>query len=161
MKRILLLTPFVFLLFISCSSKHPSDKELLDNFQAHKAEFDQLLQMFLSDKGLGRVAYDFTRPGDPQTVGVTTDRLKEYRRRFDKLELSAGIEGYDGKDIVWLHSSTQGLAVSGSGKGYAYLRKPPEMQVQDLDKYWSKDGRSFTAFRHIEGNWYLYFNFED
>ena len=152
----------VAIVFVSgCSTKHPSDEALVNNFQSHRSEFDQLLQMFLADKKLGRVAYDFTRPANPAEIGISGQRLKEYRKLFDRLDLSAGIEGYDEKDLVWFHASTQGLSVTGSGKGYAWLTKPPQLVVENLDTYWSKDGRSFTAFRHIEGNWYLYFDYED
>lgn len=117
--------------------------------------------MFLTDRGLGRVAYDFTRPENPGAIGISRERLGAYRRLFDKLDLSAGIEGYDEKDIVWFHASTYGLSVTGSGKGYAYVKERPKLVVGNLDTYWSADGRSFTAFRHIEGNWYLYFDYED
>jgi hypothetical protein len=151
----------LFALLTGCSSKHPSDQSLLDNFQTHKAEFNQLLQMFLADKGLGRVAYDFTRPEHPENIGISSDRLQQYRKLFSRLGLSEGIEGYDEKELVWFHASAQGLSVTGSGKGYAYLTKPPPLIVESLDNYWSKDGKSFTAFRHIEGNWYLYFDYED
>jgi hypothetical protein len=55
-----------FILLISCSlacadKQHPKDQKLLENFQAHKAEFNQLVQMFQEDKSLGRVSFDFTR----------------------------------------------------------------------------------------------------
>lgn len=117
--------------------------------------------MFLEDKGLGRVAYDFTRPERPEEVGVTRERLADYRKLFGNLGLTAGVEGYDEKDMVWFHVSTYGLSVTGSSKGYAYLRERPKLVVDNLDTYWSRDGKSFTAFRHIEGDWYLYFDYED
>jgi hypothetical protein len=117
--------------------------------------------MFQSDKKLGRVAYDFTRPEKPGEIGITEERIKEYRRFFDELKLTAGIEGYEPKDSVMFIRSTQGLSISGSSKGFAYLEKRPELLVDSLDDYRSKDGRSFTAFRHIEGNWYLYYDYED
>lgn len=105
-------------LLMSCSSlaNHPSDASLIGNFQSHKAEFNRLLQMFLADKDLGRVAYNFTRPENPQAIGVTGDRLKAYRELFDKLGLSAGIEGYGKKNVVLFHASTSGLSVTGSSK---------------------------------------------
>ena len=87
----------ILALFGGCSSKHQPDQTLIDNFQSHKSEFDQLLHMFLADKALGRVAYDFTRPENPQSIGISQERLKEYRGLFDKLDLSAGIEGYEEK----------------------------------------------------------------
>lgn len=153
----------LLLMFCNCSSgpNHPSDKCMLEFWQAHKTEFEQLLQMFLADKDLGRVAYSFTRPEDAASAGVTAERLSDYRRRFSALNLTAGIEGYDEKDTVWFHASTYGLSVTGSGKGYAYSKVKPAILVEDLDKYWSKDGRSFIACRRIEGDWYLYFDYED
>src|ERR687886_466493 len=106
------------ILLSGCSSEHPSDRSLLDNFRLHKAEFERLLQMFRADKGLGRVAYDFTRPENPRDVGVSRERLREYRDLFGELGLSAGVEGYGEKEVIWFHASTRGLSVTGSSKGY-------------------------------------------
>jgi hypothetical protein len=149
------------LLSFGCSTQHPTDDTLLANFQSHKTEFNQLLQMFFADKGLGRVAKEFTRPANPADVKVTAERLSEYRQLFNKLDLRAGIEGYGQKDVITFYASTQGLAVSGSSKGFAYLKDPPKLLVEKLDGYRSPDGKSFTAFRHIEGNWYLFLEYED
>src|SRR5258706_15795853 len=111
------------------SSNHAPDQELINTWRDHKSEFQQLLQMFISDKGLGRVAPNFTRPENPISVGVTPERVKAYRNLCDALGLYAGIEGYDEKEIIWFHASTQGLAVSGSSKGYAHLSKTPALLV--------------------------------
>jgi len=168
----------VFCIIISCllgcnDKEHQKDEELLKNFQSYKVEFNQLLQNFQEDKSLGRVAPDFTRTSNffekckepngwnGKEVEVSNERLAEYRKLFDSLELSAGIEGYCGKEIIQFVSSTKGLSVTGSSKGYAYLRKSPKTLVDNLDNYWSEDRKSFTAYRHIEGNWYLYFDYED
>ncbi len=150
-------------LLTSCYMKHghPTDEELLGNWQTHKTDFDQLLQMFQTDKKLSRVSFDFTRPEHPDEIGISIERVNKYKGYFNKLGLTAGIEGYDERDTIWFYSSTQGLAVSGSSKGYAYLEIKPKLIVDDLDKYWSKDGKSFTAFKNIEGNWYLYLQFQN
>jgi hypothetical protein len=147
----------------ACASgaNHPADEALLSNFRSHRADFERLLQMFLADKGLGRVAPDFTRPDAPQSVGVAPERISEYRNLFKKLGLTAGIEGYEEKDHVWFHASTYGLAVTGSSKGYAHLKQRPALVVGSLDSYRHRDSRSFVVFRHIEGDWYLYFDYED
>ena len=129
--------------------------------------------MFLEDKSLGRVGSNFTRTANffekcesPNTwngkeIEVSNERLKEYKKLFATIGLSAGIEGYCEKKMITFYASTQGLSISGSTKGYAYLVTPPKTLVDNLDNYWSSDNRSFTAFRHIEGNWYLYFDYED
>ena len=143
------------------SSKHPSDERLIENFRAHKAEFDQLLRTFLADRGLTRVAEDFTRPDNAGVVGVSAESLKAYRRLFDRLGLKGGVEGPEPKEIVLFYASTQGLGVSGSSKGYAYCKERPPRLADDLDAYRPTDKESFTVFRHLEGNWYLYYNHRD
>lgn len=155
----------LFALLGSCAfgsaDKHVTDAELIENFQSHKEQFNQLLQMFLADKGLYRVGPDFTHPEDAQKVGIGREKLIEYRRIFGDLNLPHGVGKTEDEEIVWFNVSAQGLAVTGSSKGYAYAKSPPKLIVDSLETYWSKDGRSFTAFRHIEGNWYLYFDYED
>jgi hypothetical protein len=154
-----LLLPFV--LFASCvwqvfaPDLHPPDQLLLEQFQRHKAEFQQLLHMFIADRALERVATDFTRPENPSAVGIPPERIAHYRSLFQSLQLEAGIEGYGAKDTIWFLASTRGLAVSGSAKGYVYTRVPPATLTNDLDKTSVKDG--VPIYRHIEGNWYLYY----
>jgi hypothetical protein len=147
---------------------HPTDGRLIREFHSHTNDFERLLAMFREDRQLGRIAPGFTRPANffsgkplPEGKPAGVGRLAEYWALFAKLSLSAGIEGYDDKEMVRFIRSTRGLSISGSSKGYAYMEVPPELVVESLDDYWSGDGRSFTAFRHIEGNWYLYFDFED
>ena len=142
---------------------HPSAATLINNFHNNRADFERLLQMFMEDTQLGRVADDFTRPADinaPQ-VEVPAARLDQYRALFTRLTLTAGVEGYGDKQTVWFIASTQGLSISGSAKGYAYAVERPDLVVEDIDHYRSADGRSFTAYQLIEGNWYVYFDYED
>lgn len=155
----LVVTLLIFAPLNGCASDHPSDKALTENFQSHKAEFDQLLQMFLADEGLSLVDFGWTLPKEPESIGVTQERLEQYRKLFREVNLSKGIHSHKTKGIVWFTASTRGLGISGSGKGYAYATKRPELVVDDLDNYKSKNGKSFTAYKHIEGNWYLYFDF--
>ncbi len=160
----------VLFFFVSCGEKsHPKDVELIANFQNHKEEFNQLLKMFQEDESLGRVASDFTRKnfyekGSPKKwnrkeIEADEKRLTEYRKLFGQLGLSAGIEGYEEKDSIWFHASAQGLAVSGSSKGYVFvLKKPvPDLVVESLDDTKPNGKESTLAYRHIEGNWYLYY----
>jgi hypothetical protein len=156
--------PILLLMVLSlmgCSAKHPSDQVLLTDFENHKAEFNQLLEMFLADKKMSRVSYHFTRPENPSEVGVSEQRLQEYRDLFAKLDLSDGMEGNKDKDMVWFYASLSGVTVATSSKGFAYSSKPPQYLANSLDGYRSPDGKAYTVFRHIEGNWYLYLDVED
>jgi hypothetical protein len=152
----------------ACGARHPPDAQLIARFHRERASFETLKDMFLAEKTLGRIAPTFTRPVDffsahalPPETTVSVQRLAEYRILFQRLGLESGIEGYDAKEEIFFHASSSGLSISGSSKGYAYLAHAPPLVVPDLDRYWSSDGQSFTAFRHIDGRWYLYFDFED
>ncbi len=140
---------------------HPTDAELIENWTRNRKAFDELLRLFEGDQRLGRVAPDFIRPAKLEDAGVSRERIKDYQQRCRALRLEAGIEGYDEKSTIWFHASTRGLSVTGSSKGYAYVTRVPDLVVPSLDDYRSADGRSYTAYRHLEGDWYLYIAYED
>src|SRR2546430_5260668 len=78
---------------LGCGST-PSDQDLVAEFHRHRADYDTLVAMLRADSGLGRVAYDFTRPANffsgaplPASTSVTPARLASYRRLFDRLSL--------------------------------------------------------------------------
>ena len=142
-------------------SSHPTDDALLRNFASHEADFERLLTMIRADKKLQRVDDTWTRPEDPSTIGITPERIRSYRALFSTLGIPRGFYAFHDPEHFTFLSSTRGLSVSGSAKGYAYLAQRPNLVVTNLDAYWSADGRSFTAYRHIKGSWYLYFDYED
>ncbi len=152
---------------------HPKDAEMIETFNEHRDKFDTLLRMFQEDRSLGRVAYDFTRTSNffekceepdcwqGKEIEVSDQRLAEYRKLFSKIGLEKGMEGYGKKESIVFIASTKGLSITGSSKGFIYTTVEPRTLVDDLDSYWSPDGKSFMALRRIEGNWYLYFDYED
>lgn len=115
--------------------------------------------MFLIDKQLGRVAPHFTRPDDPSKIGVSSERIA--RMFLRSAGVTDGIEGYARKDEIC-------LSISGSAKGITWRTRPPEstkVLVDNLDAYLMKmfpgHHNSFTAYQRVEGNWYLYYDYED
>ena len=154
-------------MLVACGWSHPADQELIDRFTRNRATFELLRDMFIKDAMLGRVAHDFTRPVNffsgapmPRSPAITSARLAEYRRLFTALQLGAGVEGYDAKDFIMFHASTRGLSISGSSKGYVYAEDSPALLVDSLDTYNPGHTGSFTVYRHIEGKWYLYYDYE-
>jgi hypothetical protein len=137
---------------------HKSDEELISNFKAHEAQFNQLLEMVMADKGLHRVDDDWTDPKDPQTIGIPNERIAAYRKIFRALDIPRGFTANQDVGIVKFISSAQGLAVSGSSKAYVWLKKPPTNLVDSIDNYKSTPGASYPVYRHIQGNWYLVFD---
>jgi hypothetical protein len=162
-----------------CSRSHPSDRELLETFSKKRDQFELLISMFEGDQALGRVGRGFTRPEDPASVGITSDRIARYRELCRAIGARSCIEGYgrayyesvgweepfprEGKEPIWLHVSARGLAISGSSKGYCYSSTPPGEILDSLDALSGRSGtqrESGTWFRPIAGNWYLYYDRE-
>jgi hypothetical protein len=149
---------FVSSVFTSGDLPHKSDEELIANFQARHTEFNRLLEMVMSDRGLHRVDDNWTDPKDPQTIGISRERIEEYRDLFARLEIPRGFSANQEVGVVEFISSSQGLSVSGSSKSYAYLKNPPANVVDNIDRYRVEGKGSYPIYRHIEGNWYLVFD---
>jgi hypothetical protein len=169
-------TLLLFVLAVTgCGGSLPKDDDLLGRFRQHRGELETLVRMFEADKGLGRVGRDFTRPEDPRRLGISPERIHEYRRLCAAVGASACIEGYDAefdrlhnagerggserKDPIWIHVAARGLSISGSSKGFMYSTASPFPVVADLDRVSPRS--SGTWVRHIQGQWYLYFDYED
>ena len=159
--RCFILPLFLIVLGGCGESEHPKDDTLILNFKRNEVDFEHLLTMLREDKKLERVDDTWTKPDDPATIGVTKEQIKSYRALFSRLGIPRGFYAFHDPERFTLLASAYGLSVSGSAKGYAYLVQKPDLVVGNLDEYWPADGKSFTAYRHIKGNWYLYFDFED
>ncbi|MBC7880440.1 MAG: hypothetical protein H7Y37_03840 [Anaerolineae bacterium] len=165
------------LIVVGCGDQgHPKDDQMLAQFAKHRLELEQLIRMFKTDKGLGRVGSGFTRPDNPTIIGVSAERIEKYRQLCSVVGAVNCIEGYDAtydrlygsvsegiteeKVPIWIHISARGLSISGSGKGFFYSEMPPKSPfklVKDLDRI-SITRPAGTWLRHIEGPWYLYFD---
>jgi hypothetical protein len=142
---------------VACSSRHVSthktDQEMIANFQAHRAEFDEPLKMFRADKGLLYFSEGHTRPENVQSIGITSERLKQYQGLFARLGLDGmgDLSRPEGsKDEVWFFTSIEGPRQS-TFKHYAWVTQPTRGIVNDLDYGASKSNR----YRHVEDRWYL------
>jgi hypothetical protein len=164
---------FAVLILSGCGSdREPTDAELIQRFQKHRAEFETLRQMVESDKGLLRVDDTWTKPEDPTTIGVSAERIADYRARFHTLGIPRGFEAFGGPEHIVFLAWCQGITIAGSAKGYAWCEKAPENLALDLDaahhqnylEYQKKNQQQpnnwekhLDLYRHIEGNWYLHF----
>ena len=111
-----LLTGFLLLIM---RPNHPSDGELIENYEKNKAGFDGLVRKIQEDKGIQRIGSNWTLPEDTESVGITKHELKEYRKTFKQLDIPSGFCNY-GKNGILFIASTYGLSISGSTKGYFY-----------------------------------------
>ncbi len=134
------------------------DEVLIATFIEHRAEFERLREMSTEDATMSRVDEDWTNPATMDTA-----RVEEYRRLFKIIGTPRGITVRPEPDRVELMSTGHGWVASSSSKGYLYFKKKPNLKrgsvklVDNLDGYgWHSQMDTFVI-RHIEGDWYLYF----
>jgi hypothetical protein len=149
---------------------HPSDKELIANFQSQEEDFDTLIKMANEDSKVVRIGYDFTWldnnyswPRPDSELGFSKVRWEEYRRIFKKLHLEKGIAWYSIPDgPILLLSSTRGLATGGSEKGFAFstnVLSPLFGSLDGIDLEIKKKNvnANVPVYRQLKNNWYLYY----
>jgi hypothetical protein len=168
---VLAVLPTLFL--VGCGAR--GDDGLIEDFRRDRPKLEQLVTMFQQDVGLGRVAPGFTLPDDPDLVHISFDRIDEYRALCREVRAKGCIEGYDAtferltadravdydeeKTVIWIHLDERDQKFKGKAKGYLYSEKPPYPVIDSLDDLrYSNPG---TWVRHIEGPWYLYFDYRD
>lgn len=148
-------------LMSGCGEAHRSDAALREHFLRHEKAFRELLAMIRSDSKLVRVDQDWTEPSDPASVGVSPERLADYRRRLKSLGIERGFRSTgEGRQVLFIVSAV-GLGISGSGKGYAWIEGVPQTLVENLDTYRDPGDHSFVAYRPLKGDWYLFLDNED
>ena len=95
------------------------------------------------------------QPENPADAGVDSARLARYRALMRAL----GVESLErSKGRVLFIMSTYGLSVSGSSKSYLYSDTPPAPLVGDTES--DADGPTGEVYRHIEGNWYIVYEWD-
>lgn len=137
----------------NCESRQwlpPSDEEMIANFREHRSDFDRMVSMFLADKGAGRMNDEH---------GSSGEQFQRYRDLLSRTNVRHGLERHDDGTIlasVW----AIGSAVSDDkSKGFAYLLKPPKASRASLDNYDPAQRLPETVYRHIDGPWYLYYDY--
>jgi hypothetical protein len=135
---------------------HPADRELVALFNARRADFERLREMILADRDLLRVTERDTWPEDHESVGVSSERIAEYRRLLRVLALRSVEISPDGTAVEFVASST-GVVTHGSVKGYVFDPTPdPRLVTEDLDRM-SVAGTG-AGIRPMDGAWYLFFD---
>ena len=150
------ITILAFAITLGCTSRqstYRADEFLIANFEANKSEFNTLLEMFRRDTGLIYFAHDHTIPEHPESVGISPERLEQYRHMFSQLGLigmAADDRATGARDEIWFFTSIEGARPS-NFKHYEYVANPKKGVIQDLDK----DGSKTNPYRHIANDWYL------
>jgi hypothetical protein len=133
---------------------HPTDAAMLAQFARVQPSLESIVGMIEQDPRIERLAPDFTRP---EPAPIAPERLADYRARLHAAGIAHGLSHYGG--TVTFLVSTQGLAISGSGKGFVHAEHAdPDASVIDGDLDAAVDAladKDVLLQRRIGERWWL------
>jgi hypothetical protein len=109
-----------------------SDTHRLSLFHEHKPQYEILLGMLQHDRVLAFINAGLTVPQDPATVGISPQRISQYRQYMSDIDCGA---------ITFEPALGSALFVSGTIRAADILYFPVERRPQQAHR--------------IEGSWYL------
>jgi hypothetical protein len=142
----------------------PSEAKLIQNFNEHRADFENLRDMLQADTNLTRVASWGVETRNPVFLGIPTGENFPVERYNQYLALLKNVGGFvasrdegehpDPSIVVW------GWGWAGDTKhiGICWLDREPTNQISTLSGYKGQSvypNREVT-FRHIDHNWYFW-----
>jgi hypothetical protein len=125
-------------------------------YPQNKNTLIELLHMQLEDPQLVRIAPSFTRLDSDwswprENVGISPDRWDTYRRLFRQANIVDGIQFDHG--YLFYFAASEGLAIGGTSRGYAYTKVLPKVVVDHLSDCPSQEG---VCFVKMEPDWYIF-----
>lgn len=134
---------------------HASDAAMTVSFRERRAEYGQLLRAFQEHKKLRSMDESTGSVPSATRAGLGRGQAEDYRRLMKELGVQS-IERYFGK--ILFVTSTSGLSVSGSMKGYVYATKTPSPLVENTeDDAGEPVGENY---HHIEDDWYIMYEWD-
>ena len=132
-----------------------NDEDMIVFFNAHKSDFENIVQGFLRIQGLSRVgkyAYDV----NPTKLEDTNQQeIAKLRGQMRTLQLDHAMVRDRITGAVFFGGKGFGTYAHGIIKGFSFQEKPPTNIVADLDLA-KEMKRRVHYYRVIEGHWYLY-----
>lgn len=146
-----------------------SDRAMIKRFNDHRQAMEKLRIMADEDRKVIRIAKDFTWtegnvnwPRPLAELGFSPERWEVYKTLFKKTSIQEGISRtQDLPNVLFFIASASGLVTGGSEKGYAYLPTAPAKVYNSLNKFPDDSKSNIPSFKHVEGNWYLYSNWDN
>jgi hypothetical protein len=141
----------------------PKEDQVIRNFYAHRAAFEQLRDMLIEDNKLIRLA-DW---GVQTTTSMATSELRtgdfpvdRYNQYLGLLKEVGAIGAHRDRSqpsasvCVWIYAS--GWAGDTRHLDLCWENEVPANQVASLDDFYKTPKPRRPAFRHVESNWYLW-----
>ena len=155
-----------FLAIVFPSNKPPREKQLIENFYAHRAAYERLRDMLLEDKELLQVASWGVEtkksrfPRIPPDGDFPANRYNEYLAQFKQTGSKLALRDEGDYPMVCISAWAGGWAGDTRHVDICWINRQPADRVTNLDDYHKNSGHNghprSGVFRQIEGNWYLW-----
>ena len=142
----------------------PSDASIIARFNAHRAEFNQLVEMLRTDGIEGRLRCDRrSTEGDDAVRGqqpISAPHRSEYEKIFQDYGCDTAVYYYGGNGIAHFPLWSKGMLWAGAGKSVMFIPdNTPTPLLASTDNYhWTQRDHAqggVTLYRHIDGPWYV------
>lgn len=150
-------------IYVFPSSRPPREKDLIENFNAHRAGFERLRDMLLEDKTVLAVAtwgIETTTTGPHHVQPGEEFSLNRYNKYLALLEQIGGTRVYRIRGRV---PELIGVSVWATGWGgdtrhidICWTEQEPANEVANLDDYYRNPRRPRRVFRRIDRAWYIF-----
>jgi hypothetical protein len=151
------------LLYIRFASFPPKEANLINNFNQHRATFEQLKDMLIADNDLRRVAnwgVETTQGiSKPPNGNFPLDRYNQYLALLKQVggAIAYRKEGAHPNPSIGVWGS--GFAGDTKHVGIRWMDQNPTNQIANLDDHIEQrmHGEEWrVVYIHIDGNWYLW-----
>ena len=150
-------------LYIRSQHRPPGDKELTENFYAHRDAYERLRSMLEDDKQLLRLAGWGVETTEAVGVHMPPEGnfpVGRYQEYLTLLKEIGGTSAFRGKGE---RPEMVGIGVWASGWGgdtrhvdVVWTDHEPPNVIANLQDYYKRSVRPHPVFRHVEGNWYFW-----
>jgi len=152
-----------FFLIVFPHKSPPNEQQVIQNFNAHRADFERLHSMLVEDKNLIRLAKWGVQTSkamgtsENPTADFPTERYHQY---MDLLQQAGGFgaerdQADPPADVcIWIFAS--GWAGDTRHLDICWEKETPPNQVASLDDFYRMPKPRKPVFRRIETNWYLW-----
>lgn len=155
-----IVTGVLAVLFMTGCYRPPHDAQLIQNFEAHRAEFNRLLEMAGDDAAVYRISN-----GEVPPRGMSDSRFQEYKKVFRDLDIESGVNhGMSSfrESLFILSGTSVPIGMTSEAVGYVYSAVPLRPIVGRLPiSYFPTPGHAGHgeefSFRPLEKNWYLFY----
>ena len=132
---------------VAVANSHKSDSDLTAHFQAHKAEFNRLIEMLKEDRDIVEIELIFY-----EKYNLSKERVGEYKNLISKLDVPTAITVYRNQDKE-ISSVSFPLSITRNEEGEGRYWSIEKLFIWTNKKPDEKRGNK--TYLELEENWYL------